>query len=60
MIHSLKVSLLHLLSLLYLQLHPHAQGPQGILEGLPKGFLHQDFMEGSNHTATQKHHCIGE
>lgn len=30
----------HLLSLLDLQLHPHAQGPEGVFEGLPQGLLH--------------------
>lgn len=50
----------HLLSLLYLQLHAHAQAPQGVLKSLPQGFLHEDLMEGSHHTTTREHHCIGQ
>lgn len=50
----------NLLSFFYLQLHPHAQAPKGVLEGLPQGFLHQDLVEGTDHATTQKHHHIGQ
>lgn len=30
------------------------------MKGLPQGFLHQDFMKGSDYAATQEHNCIGK
>lgn len=48
------------MSLLRLQLDPGLDEVEGLVEGLPQGYLHQVLVIGSHHIPTQEDHCIGQ